>query len=168
MNLDLALRECDYATDEIGGADFAQLQHLTAKDSAIGPEDFQELHFASRRLLLIMDMPSKVGPTAGTKAKDAVNNTITVAGKAAALLTGNALLAGNTLGLAGGGLQSTREYGHAFRAIYFDKVENRILIDTTSAITTEGQRAPGQKSSGSFKKHHYKQFIESRLITSGH
>jgi hypothetical protein len=108
-------------------------------------------------MLLVMDLPVKGGPTGKTRVKDALHNTLEVAGfvnsLAIPILPGHDAMK----------FQRSQEYGHGFRALVFDQAEGRILIDTVSAFTTDGQKAPGQTTKEHHAHFHYRTFIKAKL-----
>ncbi|MBW8888829.1 MAG: hypothetical protein JF616_13825 [Fibrobacteres bacterium] len=157
QSLDFVLRQNDFATEEIGAESFPALLGLGA-DSVLGKpssrlRSLRALRYGPSRLLLVVYVPPREGgqASASTLAADFAHN------------------AGEVIGSVGGGIlhgmdfRHTVEVGRSFRAILYDKRQDRILLDTVSTLVTQGGRAPEQTDGETMVECHYRIFVQACL-----
>jgi hypothetical protein len=151
--LDLSLRENDFSVEEVGPENFPALRRLGA-DSAFGPESLRGLRHGPNRLLVVLEVPVEGdGKISGkTMASDITHNVLAISNMIA------------TIGYNGvyqPSMQHTTESGHGFQALLFDRAQGRILLDTVSAILTNGTRVPGQRREETPIEWHYRNFVKT-------
>jgi hypothetical protein len=155
-SLDLGLRLSDFAVVEVRPEAFPVLRRLGA-DSANGPAALRHLRYECNRLLVVIRIPvdGDGRPSGKTIASDIFHNTMEVA-----RIFQNPKYGVDSRPIT---MRHTVETGHGFRAILFDKAQDRILLDTVSAVLTSGMRVRDQDKEEDPVSCHYRLFAKACL-----
>jgi hypothetical protein len=139
--IDYSVRNNDFASVEVGREYFPTLKNLAGKGS-FSREEIAALPFAKGKFCLFLATSDSAYKTAGTRIKDALQNTVAILGA-----TGTTPIL----------LHDSKEYRHRIHVLYLDPQAGR-FVDTTSVMAKSGSARngwPKMEDGETLPYHHY-------------